>query len=114
MTLAVLPFQNLSNDAEQDFFSDGFTEEMIAELGAHVSDPHTGRFPRSVASATAVTRITSGGDGGAVADACATALVAAGEQSPALLERIATEGVDVFLIEGDGSVRDPQHLLATA
>ena len=26
-----------------------------AELGAHVSDPHTGRFPRSVASATAVT-----------------------------------------------------------
>jgi len=33
-TLAVLPFQNLSNDAEQEFFSDGFTEEMIAELGA--------------------------------------------------------------------------------
>ena len=28
-----------------------------AELGAHVGDPHTGRFPRSVASATAVTRI---------------------------------------------------------
>ena len=33
MTLAVLPFDNLSADADQDFFSDGFTEEMIAELG---------------------------------------------------------------------------------
>jgi TolB-like protein/DNA-binding winged helix-turn-helix (wHTH) protein/Tfp pilus assembly protein PilF len=33
MTLAVLPFENLSNDSDQDFFSDGFTEEMIAELG---------------------------------------------------------------------------------
>jgi TolB-like protein/DNA-binding winged helix-turn-helix (wHTH) protein len=33
MTLAVLPFENLSADADQDFFSDGFTEEMIAELG---------------------------------------------------------------------------------
>jgi TolB-like protein/DNA-binding winged helix-turn-helix (wHTH) protein/Tfp pilus assembly protein PilF len=33
MTLAVLPFENLSSEADQDFFSDGFTEEMIAELG---------------------------------------------------------------------------------
>jgi TolB-like protein/DNA-binding winged helix-turn-helix (wHTH) protein/Tfp pilus assembly protein PilF len=33
MTLAVLPFENLSADADQDFFTDGFTEEMIAELG---------------------------------------------------------------------------------
>jgi TolB-like protein/DNA-binding winged helix-turn-helix (wHTH) protein/Tfp pilus assembly protein PilF len=33
MTLAVLPFQNLSTDEGQDYFSDGFTEEMIAELG---------------------------------------------------------------------------------
>jgi TolB-like protein/DNA-binding winged helix-turn-helix (wHTH) protein/Tfp pilus assembly protein PilF len=33
MTLAVLPFQNLSTDADQEFLSDGFTEEMIAELG---------------------------------------------------------------------------------
>ena len=33
MTLAVLPFENLSAEADQDFFSDGFTEEMIAELG---------------------------------------------------------------------------------
>jgi len=31
--LAVLPFSNLSYDKEQDYFSDGLTEEMIAELG---------------------------------------------------------------------------------
>jgi TolB-like protein/DNA-binding winged helix-turn-helix (wHTH) protein/tetratricopeptide (TPR) repeat protein len=34
MRLAVLPFENLSQDPAQDFFSDGFTEEMISELGA--------------------------------------------------------------------------------
>ena len=27
--LAVLPFENLSGDPEQDYFSDGLTEEMI-------------------------------------------------------------------------------------
>jgi TolB-like protein/DNA-binding winged helix-turn-helix (wHTH) protein/Tfp pilus assembly protein PilF len=32
--LAVLPFQNLSGDSSQDYFSDGLTEEMIAQLGA--------------------------------------------------------------------------------
>jgi TolB-like protein/DNA-binding winged helix-turn-helix (wHTH) protein/Flp pilus assembly protein TadD len=32
--LAVLPFQNLSGDLSQDYFSDGLTEEMIAQLGA--------------------------------------------------------------------------------
>lgn len=31
--LAVLPFRNLSGAAEQDYFSDGFTEELIAQLG---------------------------------------------------------------------------------
>jgi serine/threonine protein kinase/Tfp pilus assembly protein PilF len=31
--LAVLPFSNLSRDREQDYFSDGLTEEMITELG---------------------------------------------------------------------------------
>ena len=31
--LAVLPFENVTADAEQEFFSDGLTEEMITELG---------------------------------------------------------------------------------
>jgi TolB-like protein/Tfp pilus assembly protein PilF len=31
--LAVLPFSNLSEDSSQEFFSDGLTEEMIAQLG---------------------------------------------------------------------------------
>ncbi|MGH9731505.1 MAG: winged helix-turn-helix domain-containing protein, partial [Candidatus Acidiferrales bacterium] len=31
--LAVLPFENLTGDASQEYFSDGLTEEMIAQLG---------------------------------------------------------------------------------
>ncbi|HEV2665973.1 MAG TPA: winged helix-turn-helix domain-containing protein, partial [Blastocatellia bacterium] len=31
--LVVLPFENLSGDPEQDYFSDGLTEEMITRLG---------------------------------------------------------------------------------
>ena len=31
--LAVLPFQNLTGDPGQDYFSDGMTEEMISQLG---------------------------------------------------------------------------------
>lgn len=31
--LAILPFRNLSGDASQDYFADGLTEELIADLG---------------------------------------------------------------------------------
>ena len=33
MILAVLPFDNLSRDPDQEFFSDGLTEEMISQVG---------------------------------------------------------------------------------
>lgn len=33
LRLAVLPFENLSANPDEEFFSDGLTEEMIAELG---------------------------------------------------------------------------------
>jgi adenylate cyclase len=36
-TLAVLPFENLTGDAGQNYFSDGLTEEIIIQLGR--SDP---------------------------------------------------------------------------
>jgi TolB-like protein/DNA-binding winged helix-turn-helix (wHTH) protein/Flp pilus assembly protein TadD len=32
--IAVLPFENLSGDPDQDYFSQGITEEMIAQLGS--------------------------------------------------------------------------------
>src|SRR5438445_7663494 len=34
MRIVVLPFQNMPGDANQEFFADGMTEEMISQLGA--------------------------------------------------------------------------------
>jgi TolB-like protein/DNA-binding winged helix-turn-helix (wHTH) protein len=39
--IAVLPFKNLTGDASQEYFSDGLTEEMIAQLG-RVNPQHLG------------------------------------------------------------------------
>lgn len=36
--VAVLPFENLDNDANRDYFSDGLTEELIAEIGRQHPD----------------------------------------------------------------------------
>lgn len=36
--IAVLPFQNLSTDPDQDYFADGLTAEMISQLGRLPSD----------------------------------------------------------------------------
>jgi len=52
--LAVLPFRNLTGDPGQDYFSDGMTEEMIAQLG-NLDPLHLGVIAR-----TSVMRYKSG------------------------------------------------------
>ena len=44
--LAVLPFQNLTGDSAQEYFSDGFTEEMITQLGK-LDPQHLGVIART-------------------------------------------------------------------
>jgi TolB-like protein/Tfp pilus assembly protein PilF len=46
--LAVLPFENLSNDPEQNYFSEGLTEEMITQLG-RIQPRRLGVIARSTA-----------------------------------------------------------------
>jgi TolB-like protein/DNA-binding winged helix-turn-helix (wHTH) protein/Flp pilus assembly protein TadD len=46
LMLAVLPFDNLTGDAGQDYFSDGLTEEMIAQLG-RLDPEHLGVIART-------------------------------------------------------------------
>ena len=46
--LAVLPFENLTGDASQDYFSDGLTEEMITQLG-RLDPQHLGLIARTSA-----------------------------------------------------------------
>ncbi len=46
LMLAVLPFENLTGDASQDYFSDGLTEEMIAQLG-NLDPQHLGVIART-------------------------------------------------------------------
>jgi TolB-like protein/DNA-binding winged helix-turn-helix (wHTH) protein len=44
--LAVLPFENFTGDASQDYFSDGLTEEMISQLG-NLDPVHLGVIART-------------------------------------------------------------------
>jgi TolB-like protein/DNA-binding winged helix-turn-helix (wHTH) protein/Tfp pilus assembly protein PilF len=46
LMLAVLPFENLTGDAGQDYFSDGMTEEMITQLG-NLDPQHLGVIART-------------------------------------------------------------------
>lgn len=46
LMLAVLPFQNLTGDSSQDYFSDGLTEEMITQLG-NLDPQHLGVIART-------------------------------------------------------------------
>jgi TolB-like protein/DNA-binding winged helix-turn-helix (wHTH) protein/Flp pilus assembly protein TadD len=48
--LAILPFQNLSNDPGEEYFSDGLTEETITDLG-QVSPANLGVIARTSAMA---------------------------------------------------------------
>jgi TolB-like protein/DNA-binding winged helix-turn-helix (wHTH) protein/Tfp pilus assembly protein PilF len=48
--VVVLPFQNLSNDLGQEYFSDGLTEETITDLG-QLSPEHLGVIARTSAMA---------------------------------------------------------------
>lgn len=83
-----------------------------AERGRHVVDPHTGRFPGLVASATAVARVDAPlAEAGAWTDGCATALVAAGVGAPALLTRLPVHGL---VLAADGTLTDPEGLLLPA
>ena len=46
LMLAVLPFENLTGDAGQEYFSDGMTEEMITQLGS-LNPDHLGVIART-------------------------------------------------------------------
>jgi TolB-like protein/DNA-binding winged helix-turn-helix (wHTH) protein/lipoprotein NlpI len=90
--LAVLPFANLTGDPAQEYFSDGLTEELIAQLGS--ADPrHLGVIAR-----TSVMRYKG---------------------SPAGVEQIARELHAQYLLEGsvrrdDGDVRVTAQLVRTS
>jgi serine/threonine-protein kinase len=61
--VAVLPFENLSDDEHQDYFADGLTEELIAQLGqvepaklAVISRTSTVRYKNTKATAAQIGR----------------------------------------------------------
>ena len=46
LILVILPFQNLSGGADEDYFSDGLTEELIAQFG-NLDPKHLGVIART-------------------------------------------------------------------
>jgi TolB-like protein/lipoprotein NlpI len=59
LMLAVLPFENLDGNPEQEYFADGMTEEMIAQLG-RISPARLGLIARTSAMQYKHTRKTIG------------------------------------------------------
>jgi eukaryotic-like serine/threonine-protein kinase len=66
LTLAVLPFTNVSGDAEQAYLADGLTDALIGELGAVRGLRVTSRA--SVMRYAVAPRMSMGGPGGAGGD----------------------------------------------
>ena len=82
-----------------------------AEAGHHVIDPHSGIATTAIRAATTAARLDAVSEAGAITDACATALVAAGRDAGSLLERLAQQGVASVLVGEDGTVHDPGALV---
>lgn len=80
----------------------------VAERGLHITDPRTGRSADGVLSATVVGPVLS------LADGLATALVAAGSDAPALLDRWQSAGWRGCLLRATGEVVDPDGLVHPA
>jgi FAD:protein FMN transferase len=76
-----------------------------AERGQHVVDPHNGRPTGGLLAATVA------GPDPAVADGCATGLLAAGAAAANLLPRLARYGYAGCLLEPDGQLNDPTRLI---
>ena len=86
----------------------------VAERGLHIYDPVTGSPTETVSSATALMAVSDTNDAGAVADASATALVAAADRAPGLLDGLAREDVLGFVITRSGDLHDPHGMLMLA
>ena len=84
----------------------------MAELGSHVVDPHDGRAPSDVAAATTVVRLGPAcTEAGALTDATATALVAAGAHACSLMTALRSRDLEALLVHHDGRISDPDSLL---
>ena len=122
--LAVLPFENLSDDPKQEYFSDGLTEEMISQLGrwqprrlgviARTSATHyKGSKKRidEIGHELAVTYILEGSvrrDEGRVR--ITAELIHVADQTPLWSETYERDAADVFAVQTEVASRITQSL----
>lgn len=92
--------------AEQPASGRAVATSGVGERGPHVLDPHIGRPATGLLSATVL------GPDPALADALATALIAAGQSAPSLLERLRPAGWAGALLTDDGHLLDLDRLLS--